>query len=107
MADLELVVGEQGFNVDFTIRDTAGTLVDISPFTTITLKIFPADFTAEDHSETLTQPGGGTDGVARWTVGSGDIPSSQGMYVAQIIMADATTTRKTRHMDFRVLRKLD
>ena len=105
MADLELVVGEDSLNVDFTIRDSSGVLFDVSGFTTNTLKIFPADFTAEDLSKALTKPGG--TGILRWSIVTGDIPSTQGMYVGQIIMTDGTTIRKTRHLDFRILRKLD
>ena len=105
MADFEGVIGEFGFTYTFTVRDGAGSPLPLTDFDTNQLIITETDFTA--HS-TITLSKTGNTGELQWTVASGDIPTSGGMYLAQIVMTDTgTKVRKTKHIDFKVIRKLD
>ena len=107
MADLILVIGEEGQNIDFTVQNKNG-VVDISAFDTKTLKIKTSDFVTTSLTKTLTFVTDGTDGGARWSVLTGEIPTTAGLYIGQIILLDTSTlTRKTQLFDIEVVRKLD
>lgn len=107
MADLVLVIGEFGHAIDFTVQDNSGA-VDISAFDSITLKIQTSDFATTSLTKTLSFLTDGTDGIARWNVISGNIPTTAGLYVGQLILLDTgTQTRKTQIFDVQVIRKLD
>ena len=101
MADLWLVIGESGFNVDFTVHDENG-VMDISDFDDVALFIKTSDFvTTSLTDKALTQPG--ATGVARWAVLAGEVPTTAGSYFGQIILTDTgTTIRKTMLLDIQV-----
>lgn len=103
MADLILVVGETGMNVDFTIIDKETDLpLDLTVFDSITLNISLTDFVINNVTATLTIFGLAIDGVARWAVTV--VPITAGAYYAQIVLVDTgTQTRKTALMDFQVV----
>jgi len=107
MADLVLVIGESGHAIDFTVQDDSGA-VNISAFDSITLTIKTSDFVTSSLTKVLSFFTDGTDGIARWNVVAGNIPTTAGMYVGQITLLDTgTQTRKTQIFDIQVVRKLD
>lgn len=107
MADLVLVIGESGHNIDFTIQSNSGA-VDCSAFDIKTLKIKTSDFVTESLSKTLAFVTDGTNGQLRWSVVSGNIPATAGLYLGQIILTDTgVQTRKTQIFDIEVTRRLD
>ena len=107
MADLILVIGESGHNIDFTIQSNSGT-VDVSAFDTKTLIIKTSDFITTSLTKTLAFVTDGTNGQLRWSVIAGNIPTTSGMYLGQIILTDTgVQTRKTQIFDIEVVRKLD
>jgi len=107
MADLILVIGESGHAIDFTIQ-TRTAVTDVSAFDTITLMIKTSDFVTTSLTKTLAFITDGTDGGVRWNVIAGNIPTTAGMYLGQIILLDTgTQTRKTQIFDIQVVRKLD
>lgn len=107
MPDLTAVIGETGFNVDFTIIDKeTDAPLDLTDFgTSITLKITLTDFSAAVTTATLTRQTPFIDGIARWAV-STDIPSTAGAYFMQITLIGTGGTRITKRMDLLVERVL-
>ena len=106
MADIELVEGEQGYNLDITIRNKDGAAKDLSSFTGATLKIKTIDLLTEKLSKTLTILSPSTNGIVRWAIGATDIPVA-GNYNAQIILTGASLTVKTIILSVVVGKKLD
>lgn len=107
MADLILVIGESGHNIDFTIQSNSG-VVNCSDFDTRTLIIKTSDFITTSLTKSLAFVTDGTNGQLRWSVISGNIPTTAGMYFGQIIITDSgVQTRKTQIFDIQVVRKLD
>lgn len=110
MADIDIVIDEEGYNYDFTIFDGAGAL-DISGFDTKTLDIRPADFTGTLllDSKALSFVTDGKDGKARWPVDKDDFGSQPaGVAYAQITLIDTTLniTRKTALMTIMIHRSI-
>ncbi len=107
MADLVLVEGEEGFNIDFLVQNSDG-IVDISAFDSKVLTIKTTDYVTTSLTKTLTFATDGTDGKARWAVTSGNVPTGGTMYFGQINLTDTgTQIRKTFTIDIEVERKLD
>ena len=109
MADIDLVVGEYGFNYDFTIFDGDG-VMDISGFDTITLDMRPGNFTDALilTAEALAFVTDGTDGGVRWTVGLTDVPTEIGPAYAQITLdtSGASALRRTKLMTVMIHRDI-
>ena len=107
MADLIMVIGEFGHAIDFTVNTATG-VADISAFDSLTLKLKSTDFVTTSLTKTLVFATDGTDGIARWNVLSGEIPTTAGMYLGQLILLDTgSQTRKTQLFDIQIVRKLD
>ncbi len=108
MADLGLIVDEFGFNVDFTvIDDETGEVLDLTAFDDIKLIISPTDFGAAVKTLTVAFVSPATDGVVRWTVASGDLTLTAGMFYMQLNLLDTGNARRiTRRMDLELSRKL-
>ncbi len=101
------MIGEFGHAIDFTVQDDSGA-VNISAFDTITLKIQTTDFVTTSLTKVIGFFTDGTDGIVRWNVISGNIPTTAGLYLGQLILLDTgTQTRKTQIFDIQVVRKLD
>lgn len=107
MPDLTAVIGETGFNVDFTIIDKeTDEPLDLGDFaTSVTLNIMLTDFTAPETPIVLTSQTPLIDGIVRWTV-SANIPSTAAAYFMQITLIGTGGTRTTKRMDLLVQRKL-
>jgi len=107
MADLVLVEGEEGFNIDFLVQNSDG-VVDISAFDSKTLTIKTTNYGTLVLTKTLMFATDGTDGLARWAVVTGNIPAGGTMYFGQIKLTDTgTQIRKTFTIDIEVERELD
>lgn len=107
MPDLTAVIGETGFNVDFTIIDKeTDAPLDLGDFgTSIVLNIMLSDFTSGETPISLTRQTPFIDGIARWAV-STDIPATAAAYFMQITLIGTGGTRTTKRMDLLVQRKL-
>ena len=109
MADMDLVVGEFGFNYDFTIFDDVGA-VDVSGFDLITLDIRPTNYTDALllDSKVLIFGTDGTDGLVRWAVQPADIPTTVGVAYAQITLGTNANTalRRTKQMTVMIHREI-
>ena len=107
MAELELVIGEFGMNVDFpTIDDATNNPLDLTSVTATKLNISTTAFVFS-KSLTLTTLGDPLDGVSRWAVLSGDVPTPAGVYYGQLTFTTGgTILRKSVRLDIRVARTL-
>ena len=110
MADIEFAVGEFGDSYDITIYDeeNSGSVADLDNFDTFTMTIKTSDLATQILQVTLSKPGG-TTGVVRWAMTSGQTSSvTAGTYIAQIDMVDTSVTnrKKTRYMSCEITEKL-
>ncbi len=108
MSDLGLIVDEFGFNVDFTIiDDETGKVLDLTVFDDIKLIISPTNFGAAVKTLVITPVSPATQGIVRWTVATGDLTLTAGMFFMQINLLDTGSQRRiTRRMDLELSRKL-
>ena len=112
MADIILVAGEFGFNVEITIYDgddPTGGVKDLSTFTTRkNLDVKPSDYGAAVlANKALTFKTDGTDGILLWNILSGDWPATAGtagLYYGQVDMATASQTRITEQFELKIER---
>lgn len=102
MADLELVEGEFGDNYDIKIKNPDGTDAVLTSFTGATLKIKTKNHLTVKLTKTLSI----TSPNVRWTIASGDTDFN-GEYIAQVILTNASVTKKTKIMSVFITKKLD
>jgi len=98
MADIDLVINEDGFNYEITVF-SGNSAFDLTAFDTNTIDIRPTDFTGALilDSKALTFKTDGSDGILVWPVVLGDfVTQPAGPAYAQLTLIDSgVQTRKT------------
>ena len=109
MADVLLVAGEDGFNVEITIFDgNTGAVKNLSGFTTLkNLDVKPTDYGAAVlANKALTFKSDGVNGILLWSI-SADWPATgatAGLYYGQVELNDGTANRITEQFEIKIER---
>jgi len=112
MADIRVVAGEFGFDIEILIHDSNKNILDISEFTTSKLlDVKPSDYgTAVLTNKALTFKTDGTDGILIWKILSGDWPATGAtagdVYYGQVHLESGSKKRLTEQVDIFVERAI-
>ena len=103
MADLEFVEGDYGDSYVITIKESDGTLANLSAYTTATLLINSKDLATNKTSASLTiQTGAST---VTWAMTSGQT-DYDGSFVAQIQLSGVSIAKNTKLLSVKANKKL-
>ena len=103
MADLEFIEGDYGDSYVITIKESDGTLANLSAYTSATLLINSKDLATNKTSASLTiQTGAST---VTWAMTSGQT-DYDGSFVAQIQLSGVSIAKNTKLLSVKANKKL-
>ena len=103
MADLEFVEGDFGDSYVVTIKESDGTLANLTAYNAGTLLINSKDLATNKTSATLTIQAGAS--TVTWTMADGDT-DYDGSFVAQIQLTGVSIAKNTKLLSVKANKKL-
>ena len=103
MADLEFVEGDYGDSYVITIKESDGTLANLSAYNAGTLLINSKDLATNKTSAPLTIQSGAS--TVTWVMQSGDT-NYDGSFVAQIQLTGVSIAKNTKLLSVKANKKL-
>ena len=103
MADLEFVEGDFGDSYVITIKESDGTLADITAYNAATLLINSKDLATNKTNATCTIQGGAS--TITWAMQSGET-NYDGSFVAQIQLTGVSIAKNTKLLSVKANKKL-
>ncbi len=101
MADLTIPRGDKGFNLNFTIQSNSGGTVDLTTYSPVYFKVWPAGNTSGTTISGTCAISNATAGSVTYTIGSADFTTAKN-YMGEIEITKSGVVESTKRFTIEI-----